>query len=90
MSIYSILSLDLNRGVTTEERNAFYKKLTELKWKKISELSTLWYASWKDDTSGEDIIQTTKKDVDACASISKVSKYDASVAVSGKPVVWTK
>lgn len=90
MSRYSMLTLDLNKEVTSEQRTLFYDKLKELKWKKIDELTTLWFASWEDSVSDDGIISTTKSDVEKAAVAAKVTSYDASTAVCGMPVVWKK
>lgn len=89
MNRYSILTLDLNDEVTSEQRDAFYNELENRKWNKINSLTTLWYASWKDDVTDEGIIVITKSDVEGAAKVAKVQHYDAS-AVCGKPVVWKK
>jgi len=88
MSQYSILTLDLNRETSSEAREKFYLELEKLQWKKINQLTTLWYASWKDGTTEQGVIDTTKKDIETAAAAVKVTRYDAAVAVCGKPVVW--
>ena len=90
MSRYSLLTLDLNRETSSEARNKFYAELEKLQWMKINQLTTLWYATWKDDVSDQGIIDTTKGDVEKAANAAGVTKYDAAVAVCGKPVVWKK
>lgn len=90
MSRYSLLTLDLNRETSSEARDKFYAELEKLKWKKINQLTTLWYANWKDEATDQGIIDTTKSDVEKAATAAKVSCYDAAVAVCGKPVVWKK
>ncbi len=90
MEKYSMLTLDLNDDVGAEDRIKFYSALKELKWSKVSELTTLWYASWGSDATEKGIIDTTKADVEKAAQASGIKKYDASTAVCGKPVVWTK
>lgn len=90
MKKYSILSLELNDDVSTEERNLFYKALEKFQWKRINSTTTLWYAHWKSDASDEGIVNTTKNDVEQAAKTSNVKHYDASTAICGQPVVWKK
>ena len=90
MSRYCILSLDLNKQVTSEQRNTFYAKLQELQWMKMDATTTLWYAPWKDDVTDEGVVATTKSDVAKAAEAAKVTSYDATVAVCAKPVSWSK
>lgn len=84
------MTLDLNRETMPEARDKLYLELEKLKWKKINQLTTLWYATWKDDVSDQGIIDTAKSDVEKAANASGTSKYDAAVAVCAKPVVWKK
>lgn len=90
MALHSILSCDLNKGTPGEKRDLFYRELQDKKWFKINELTTLWYASWKEEMKPEAIIKETKADVAAAAAKAEIEHYDAFVAVSGEPVVWTK
>lgn len=88
--VYSILSFDLNKGVTDKQRDDFYAELRNNQWKQISALTTLWYATWNDDASSDGIVTKTKAEVEEAATKAGIQHYDASVAVSGKPVVWKK
>jgi hypothetical protein len=90
MSKYSILSLDLNKDATSEQRDAFYKKLAEFTWTKIQDPTTLWYCLWKDTTSEAGALQTTKDQVEKAATAAKVKSYDATHAFCDKPVSWSK
>ncbi|MCZ7591568.1 MAG: hypothetical protein M5U15_05190 [Kiritimatiellae bacterium] len=85
-----MLTIDLNKDVSATVRDAFYAELQKKQWKRIPELTTLWFATWKGGTTADAAITTTKQDVEAAAQASGVAHYDASVAVSGKPVVWKK
>ena len=88
MSVYSILTLDLNDNVSSTQRESFYKALAELQWRRISEMTTLWYATWKDDATHDGIVKTTKEDVAKAAKQAGIESYDASVAPCLKPYVW--
>ena len=88
--MYSMLTIDLNKDVAAKARDAFYAELQKKQWKRIPELTTLWFATWKDGTAADAAVTTTKQDVEAAAQAAGVAHYDASVAVSGKPVVWKK
>ena len=90
MSRRSILTVDLNKDVTTGQRNKFNAKLQELGWQKVGDLTTLWVVTWKGSPTDADILKATKKDVETAAQAGEIESYDASAAVCGKPVVWTK
>lgn len=90
MNKYSLLTVDLNEDVSTDARNQFYAELQKRKWKKISDLTTLWYATWDAKVDASGIIGTTKKDVEDSAQVAKVEHYDAATAICGTPVVWKK
>lgn len=90
MSQYTLLTLDLNDEVTSEARNRFYDELTKLGWKKVDDLTTLWYAAWNDSASAQDITNKVKSEVEKAANAAKVKHYDAALGVCGKPAVWKK
>ena len=90
MSQYSMLSIDLNANVTSDQRKKFYEHLEKKQWKKISLLTTLWYTNWKDGVSEQGMINTTRGDLEEAASYSGVAHYDAALANCGKPVVLKK
>ncbi|MFZ2327379.1 MAG: hypothetical protein WAW73_10705 [Rhodoferax sp.] len=90
MAQYTLLTLDLNRETSSAARDKFYEELEQLQWKKINQLTTLWYATWKDDLSEAGIIATTKSDVEVAASAAKVAHYDAALGICGKPTIWKK
>lgn len=90
MQPYSILTVDLNDDVSSQQRKDFGDKLSELKWKKMPDLTTVWYTSWKADVTEEGMINTTKSDVQKAADAARIEHYDASTAVCLKPVSWQK
>lgn len=90
MSQYTLLTLDLNREISSEARDKFYAELEKLQWKKINQLTTLWYATWQDSVSEADIITTTKSDVEKAATAGNVAHYDAGLGICSKPIVWKK
>ncbi len=90
MKKYSLLTIDLNDDVPNDKRNAFYAELAKRQWRKIEQLTTLWYVDWMAGATDHDIIETTKKDVEESAKTAKIDHYDASTAVCGNPVVWKK
>lgn len=89
MSVKAMLTIDLNRNVTSEQRETFYKELSSRQWKKVDTLTTTWSASFKDGVSSEPAINETKKDVAAAAETAKVSAYDAAVMIGPEsPTIW--
>lgn len=80
--MYAMLSLDLDKRTTSEQREKFYEYLKNEKWTKIPKVTTIWYASFKDGVSESGAISTTKTDVANAAAHANVSSYDAVVNVS--------
>jgi len=58
-------------GVTTEQRDRIYKCLEEKMWHKVKEfgrdISTVWWASFKESVSEEGAIRTTISDFENCS-----------------------
>jgi len=85
-----MLTVDLNKEVSSEKRDKFYAYLGEKQWTKINQLTTLWYTKWQDGLLEQQMIQTTKSDIEGAAAVSGVSHYDVALANCLKPIVWTK
>jgi len=90
MKPYSILTVDLNNDVSSQQRTTFGEKLTESKWKKMPDLTTVWYTTWAENVTEEGMINTTKKDVQEAADAANIKHYDVSTAICLKPVSWKK
>ncbi|HSA32138.1 MAG TPA: hypothetical protein P5077_00265 [bacterium] len=90
MTQYSILTVDLNNEVSNEKRTRFYNHLQKKKWIKINNLSTLWYAIWRGTPTAQEMMETTRDDIEGAAMHSGVSRYDVALANCGKPIVWSK
>ncbi|MCR8924362.1 hypothetical protein NO559_16435 [Dasania sp. GY-MA-18] len=80
--MYAMLSLDLDKNTSSEERNKFYEYLKNEKWTKIPKVTTTWYAKFKDGGTESGATQATKSDVDNAAKHAGVTSYDAVVNVS--------
>ena len=90
MTVYVMLTVDLNRGVTEDQRKRFNEKLEELQWRKLS-LTTTWQAGFKEDVSEAGAIQTTKNDVARAAAYAGVAQYEAAAeAGRNPPSVWNQ
>lgn len=84
--MYAMLSLDLDKETTSEQRKKFYDYLKKEKWTKVPKVTTTWYVSFKSDATESGIISTTKTDVRNASKASGVTSYDAVVHVgSSKP-----
>ncbi len=46
--MYAMLSLDLDENTSAEKRDKFYEYLKNEQWTKISKVTTIWYAKFKD------------------------------------------
>ena len=79
--MYAMLSLDLDRKTTTEQRDKFYEHLKNEQWTKVPKVTTTWHASFKDGATESGIISTTKSDVANAVKHAGVTAYDAVVHV---------
>lgn len=90
MSVYVMLTVDLNRNVPDEKRKKFNAYLKKEKWEKLK-LTTTWYASFVAGVSETDAIDTTKSDVKNAALNAGISHYEAAAEAGKKrPEVWNQ
>ncbi|MFH2033042.1 MAG: hypothetical protein ABIJ40_20815 [Bacteroidota bacterium] len=70
MSKYVLVSADFS-GVDSAQRTKIYECLKEKQWKKIEDagrdISTVWYAPFKDEATDAGVISTSKNDFMNCA-----------------------
>lgn len=83
----ALLTLDLENGVSTENRAKFYEYLKKENWSKLSALTTAWKCSFKDGITRESAIRITKNDVANAAKYAGVSSYNAAVQVGEEDVI---
>lgn len=81
MKYKALLTLDLEKGVSTEQREKFYEYLKEKKWVKLSNLTTTWKIVFVEGAKRENVIRTVKSHVANAAIHSNVSSYSAAVQV---------
>lgn len=79
--MYAMLSLDLDKKTTAEQRDKFYEYLKKEQWTKIPKVTTTWYASFKADATESGMISATKNDVANAAKHAGIASYDAVVNV---------
>jgi hypothetical protein len=79
--MYAMLSLDLERYTTDENREKFYEYLKKEQWIKVPRVTTTWYASFKDGATEQGIVSAAKTDVANAAKYAGVSSYNAVVNV---------
>lgn len=77
MGITVMLSLDLERGVSEEQRNVFNEGLKKRNWFKIPKVTTTWSAKFADGVTSSAAQSETKTDVAAAASEAKIKNYEA-------------
>jgi hypothetical protein len=49
MPKHIMMTLDLEKGVSEENRQKFYAKLKEANWSKIPDVTTAWKCRWDDE-----------------------------------------
>lgn len=79
MGLKVLLTVDLENGVTSDQRKIFNEKLKELNWIKITSLTTTWRASFSDTTSISSALSETKNDVKSAATVGRITTYHCAV-----------
>lgn len=77
MTIYAMLTLDLNRDVSSTQRDAFYQYFLERNWIRLK-LTTTFTASY-DGASYESALATVKERVLGAAAASGVKSYEVAL-----------
>ena len=78
--MYALLTFDL-KDTPQPIRDKFYQALDALKWNRIPDITTAWWATFKPDLGVDAIVATTKNDVATAATQAGVLKYTAVVEV---------
>lgn len=73
-AINLMLSVDLEGGVTSEQRKVFNAELAKAHYQKDAELTTVWTAQWADATE-EAAFGNVKSVVTAAAVTAKISQF---------------
>jgi len=90
VTVYVMLTVDLNRGVSDEARKKFYDYLAKEQWTRLKLTTTFW-AKFAETATLEGAINTTKKDVRNAASSSGISYYEAAAEIgTSAPSVWNQ
>lgn len=85
-----MLSLDLGKKASAEQKDKFYTHLRDSGWMEIVKVTTTWFTTFKEAASDPDITAEVKKDVAAAAKYSGISAYDAVVNFShSKPCTFS-
>jgi len=88
MSVYVMLTVDLDSGVSDAARKKFNAYLAKENWKKLK-LTTTWYASFKERATNAGAIGAAKTVVKNAAADADISNYEAAaLAGDAVPTVW--
>lgn len=79
---YALLTVDLDKGVTSDQRKTFNEEMANRHWTKMA-TTTTWSASFTAGSTPTGILTETKADVAAAASAAKVTKWECTVHPSG-------
>lgn len=89
MTIYAMLTLDLNGNISTEVRNKFYESLKLRNFVK-RKLTTTWTVTFKPHITKVAAEKYIRESVTLAALSSGVSNYEAAVVFSESPIVsWS-
>ena len=79
MGLKALLTVDLEKNVTNEQREIFNRKLNELMWNKLETLTNAWVSSFKENITAFTALAETKKDVKAAADAANIKMYHCAV-----------
>ncbi|KGJ90414.1 hypothetical protein [Colwellia psychrerythraea] len=80
--MYALLTLDLDKNITSLEREKFNAHIKDSGWRKLAKVTTTWFTSYAESATEQKIINEVKLDVAAAAKYSGITVYDAAVNVS--------
>jgi len=90
MTIYVMLTVDLNRGVSDDARQKFYAYLAKEQWNRLKLTTTFW-AKFSENSTPDGAIGATRKDVRNAAVSAGISYYEAAAEIgSSAPTVWNQ
>jgi hypothetical protein len=90
MTLYATLTFDLDKGVTSSQRDKFYAELTKAGFTR-HKLTTLWTGSFSPLTQKQQAKTATRQIVDQAAAAAIIRTYEALVAISDEPPIeWSK
>lgn len=87
MKFKVLLTLDLKKDTSSDERKKFYDYLESQKWVKIDNLTTAWRCSFLEKISKEDAIKIVKADLKKASKESGVSSYNYAFQIGDGSVV---
>lgn len=76
MAYTVLLTLDLN-NVTQEKREIFYQLLKDNQWIKISNINTVWKATYQEGVTRDNALNTSKNEIKSFATQSLIPSFDA-------------
>lgn len=80
--MHAMLSLDLDKNTTSQEREKFNAHIRDSGWMKLAKVTTTWFTRYSEKATEKQIINEVKLDVAAAAKYSGITAYDAVVNVS--------
>ena len=79
MGLKALLTVDLENGVTNNQRERFNNKLNDLMWNKLENFTTAWISSFKDNVTVPTAFAQVKKDVKAAADEGGIKTFHGAV-----------
>lgn len=85
MPKHIIMTLDLEKGVSEENRQKFYAKLKEASWGKIPDVTTTWKCQWSSEQTAAAMTNVVSTDLTNARAVAGYCAYHA-VAMIGDAV----
>lgn len=90
MTVYVMLTVDLNRGVSDDARQKFYDYLINEQWTRLKLTTTFW-AKFTETATQDGALGAAKNDVKNAAAHAGVTHYEAAAeAGNSAPAVWNQ
>ena len=90
MAIHAVVTVDLDSGVTTSQRNKFNQYLKDQNFTK-RKLTTIWTVVFVETATKVSAAAYVRRHVDEAASSAGINNFEALYSLSDGPVVeWAK
>ena len=90
MPLYAVVTVDLDAGVTSTQRNKFDQYLAERHYTK-QKLTTIWTVMFTPTTSKPDAKALLRQHVDDGARFAGITRYEVLFSLSDEPAIkWNK
>jgi hypothetical protein len=88
-TVHVLHTVDLDKAVTTDQRDKFAEYLANKQWVKLA-LTTTWAATYQDSDSYDDVAHAVKIDTVLAAKHAGISTYEIAFMIGDRPPIIKK